>query len=1043
MRMRPATTRVALALVIVVALLAGLVVLAPVSDAPVGIAAADNHTEDRPVNVSAERSENMVVVSVSAHAFDSDTQNASIDVSLDDYDGQESIDGAVRNVSGNYEFETSVRDLVDDANVTESRPSITVSYPSGSATIQVDVRLIQFGNPGDISEDGGTYRLPVELVGHADGDTIPVRVSEDGESVTFDATFACDDNCQRGSLLVDPEDFRETASPLRQQQFEAYSDTDYLTTSEQFDLSAASRPSFGVSEEALVIRHPLVFGEETYIIEATTEDPAGRYVVERTASETDGLGELDASEVVTRAGTVEVTVTHVDSDETIFANEQPNLTPDTPEVTYDPENRSFDFSSVSVSLPDTVETVWLNDSGDIQRFDTPETGNQRLILPLENATPPFQVLVVGNGTTVRASVQPNSDEAATGAGNQTDEGSIGDRTDAVLTGLLYLIVMGMVGLVVIPVFGVVGRESRSTLGLAAHALGIVVVLAGFVLVWQFHGEWYGVHAFILAEFAGIGLLAGTFQTFDVDTPQGLLFNFGLATVVFFVVIALVVLQSIPDAVAASMSALGGTLGAYGGFILGMKAITPKHPVSIQLIDDQTHEPVRTDEYVTANYQSGRGSTKVKVSGGAAKATLKEGNWQFSSGADAIEGTKTKRVTGEDIVEIPVSRAGAEFMVESMVDDSPLSDATVTLAPGSESAEDGTILRPIGDGIHRGDLPAGVSTATVRVTCDRYQSEERTFQDIGNSLRGTIKLAPKQGTLEVTVTLEGDPVADIPVVVSARSDIVKEGTRRERTNSRGQVVESGVVVGEYDVTVELPAGADEFEMDDIDNPVTVAEDETTTVEVDVRFAYELPPEARRRLGDLRDRLESVSSHPRSDVAIPTFYASVVHELLDTVEDVPRNPALFLQNDHSPQTTIDALLAAAEAGVEAIDEAMSSKQNADLFAACGDMDRADVVWEGSFDLASFFERVEQDSGRRRADIAQRLDEVDDTISRELRDLSEVRPAQDMWEQTRDMARDTSRSDPEMAAITVLGLGLLDAIEALFDRQPLRERMTRTVF
>jgi len=1039
--MRGATLRVALALVVAVALLAGLGAVAPASVAPVGITAADNHTADRPVNASAERAGDTVVVSVSDHAFDDDPQNVSVDVSLDNYDQTVSLKGQ-GSTSGNYQFEKRVTNLVGDAVVTEPRPSITVSYPNGSNSTQVDVRLLQFGNPGGLEPSGTFYLLPIsQAIGHANDTSVPLQVAESGNAVTFDARFECSETCREGDLVVDPEKFRKTVSPLRPQEFEAYPEMGYLTTSERFDLSEARSSSFTVSESTLVIRHPLVFADDSYIIEGTTEDPQGRYVVELTASESDGLGQLNASAVVTRAGTVQVTVIHAASDETVFENEQPSLA-DPPEVTYDPGTKSVDFSNPSVSLPQSVETVWLNNSGHIQRFDGPTVEGQRLVLPLEDATPPFQLLIIGDRTTVRAIVPETNTGAGDRDGSQDgDQG--GSSMDALLTSLLYFFVMGMVGLICIPVFGVIGREARLSLGMVAHILGVIVLLIGTVTFWQLRGEWYGVHALVAIVIVSIGLLMGSFRNFNSENLESQLINFGLTLLVFVVVLVIEILWSVPDSAAAIGSAIGGTFGAVVGLLIAANSIKTKHPVAIRLVDNRTEELVRTDENIAAHYKKSGGLTKIQVSDGTTKTTLKEGHWEFSSDADAIEGTKSKRVHGKTVVDIPVSRAGAEFRVLSMVDDSPLSDATVTLAPGDTPKEDGDILRPIGKGLHTDNLPAGVSTAAVTVTCDRYQSEERTYEDVGNNLRDTIKLAPKQGTMEVTVTLEGNPIESIPVVISAKSGIVTEETRRERTNPRGQVVESGVGVGEYDVTVDLPAEAEEFEMDDVDNPVTVTEDETTRVDVDIRFTYELSPNVHQRLDDLRDRLDSIASHPRSDVAIPTFYASVVYELLDTVEDVPRNPELFLENGYAPAATVDALLAAAEAGVEAIDEAMSSKQNVDLFAACGDMTPVDAVWGGSFDLADLFECAAQDSGRRRADIAQRLDEVDDTISQELRDLSEVRPAQDMWEQTRDMARDTTREDLEMAAITVLTLGLLDAIEALFDRQPLRERMMRTVF
>jgi hypothetical protein len=52
--------------------------------------------------------------------------------------------------------------------------------------------------------------------------------------------------------------------------------------------------------------------------------------------------------------------------------------------------------------------------------------------------------------------------------------------------------------------------------------------------------------------------------------------------------------------------------------------------------------------------------------------------------------------------------------------------------------------------------------------------------------------------------------------------------------------------------------------------------------------------------------------------------------------------------------------------------------------------------------------------------------------------------MWEGVRTMVRDnTGASQLDSAALIIVAEALLDAVESLFDREPLRRRMERTVY
>jgi hypothetical protein len=470
---------------------------------------------------------------------------------------------------------------------------------------------------------------------------------------------------------------------------------------------------------------------------------------------------------------------------------------------------------------------------------------------------------------------------------------------------------------------------------------------------------------------------------------------------------------------------------------------PSQGVTVRLVDSSSGELVATDTDVRARkISTGRGggtrTRPIDVSNGEGRARLPQGTWEFDTRRgrpvrESVRGSNT-------VVRIEVEPTDVVFRTRTP-DGDPVVGATVSFPVKGQERQ----LTTGDDGVARDQLPGDVTEIEVTLDHDRYESVSGTLDLRAARREGKqpgldLEMEPLTGGLEAVVTLDGEDVADVAVVAEPGPDVVG-GTERVTTDRAGRAAFDALPIGEYTVGVDLEGAAEEFVAPD--STVTVTEGETRTEGLPVRFHYRLGGESTRRIEEVRSRLDATTSHPRSDMSIPAFYASVVEELLRTVERVPEEGTTFLAAGRSPEETVDALLAAAEAGVDAVDEAMSDKQNVDLFAACADMEPAAATWDGSFSLADLFELAELQPGKRRGRVAERLDTVNDRISDELRGLSEVGPARSAWEQTRDLASDRSREGLEAAATTMLAEGLLEAIEALFEREALRERMTRTVF
>jgi hypothetical protein len=186
-----------------------------------------------------------------------------------------------------------------------------------------------------------------------------------------------------------------------------------------------------------------------------------------------------------------------------------------------------------------------------------------------------------------------------------------------------------------------------------------------------------------------------------------------------------------------------------------------------------------------------------------------------------------------------------------------------------------------------------------------------------------------------------------------------------------------------------------------------------------------------------------------VAIPRYFGSVVARTLDLVESLPEQGHQFAGTDVDPGRLADELIDAAEEGIERVDRAMSTKTNIDLFVACSDVHDADVEWGGDLGVGDLLKRVEtaREKGGtpQRNGLMARRDKVDELIDGERRTLAEVEPAEAMWQETSELLTDTDPTDQPITTATMYFLthALFDSIEELFDHEPLRRRMEKTVF
>ena len=1008
-------------------------------DAPT--ASVDSITQDGGLNATFERHGDDVVVRIPAGSFGENTTNPQADLTLVDYNGTANPEG---NRKGDeYVFRVRLPVLVGDAPVTDRGVRVRLSTAVGNDTGRVDARYLAFPNRR-VAVRGGSFGFVVRSIGFADGSPVSMRVAErNGQGTTeFDATLRSDAGTER--LWFDPSTFAGSVPPLVSLRFTALPGVDVVNVSRRAELTTHARAgaaTFVDDGDRVRVGHPLLFDGTGYVVVAETTDPDGRYVRRTTAGRSGEVGAVPVPRSLTAARDVNVTV--LTDGTRVFRGASP-AAPD-PKVSATWVNASgADSRSVAFrfedDLPGTVDRVWLSHHERVWSVSENLTSDgANLTVPGEalrvGGTGPeeFGLLVVGgDGSVLRANATVSRPEAPGSRNTTGSPGGFGPR----LTGILAVAAL-LLGVAVALVSAHRPRGDLSA-GAVVAAVGPLLWLFGTVALVEIPrvSNPPGLLGVVLVGVASAGLTASV-----AEEPIGVHRSVGGIALA----VVMVALTAVVGDVLVRLSwqhvvaiALPGAIGSVAGFVAvgyltGGSAGTVTNRVTVALVDRRTGRPTNATVDVTARPTDGRARTgdTFTVTDGEAVRSFRGGRWRFDpSRGSAVQET----IEGATRVEIPVDPTGVEFVARDP-DGEPVTGATVTVSADGQERR----LTTDGDGVASDRLPAGVGEVEVRVDHDRYEPVTGTL-DATDGLRERVELQPLTGELEAVVTLDGEEVRDVAVVAEPGSDVAGEA-ERTTTDRAGRATFDALPIGEYTVGVDLSATSGAF--DARSATVTVPEDRSRTEGLTVRFGYRLPGDASRRIDEVRGRLDAVTSHPRSDMSIPAFYASVIEELLRTVERVPGEGTTFLATGESPSGTVEALLAAAEAGVDAVDEAMSDKQNVDLFAACADMEPAGETWDGSFSLSELFELAGLRAGERRGRVAEHLDAVNDRIGDELRGLSEVGPARSAWEQTRDLASDRSREGLEAAAATMLAEALLEATEALFEREALRERMTRTVF
>ncbi|WP_144050385.1 hypothetical protein [Halorubrum persicum] len=732
--------------------------------------------------------------------------------------------------------------------------------------------------------------------------------------------------------------------------------------------------------DGLALWHPLFASGETYTVDASTVGEDARYTA--TAAETDEgyleLSRLSANDTAIRVSTADGTTLANYTDDDPIAYSGP---PEVDAELSDDGALRFDRSLAGLSVDGAVVGAG-DEGGSTYANIESKIGSEGRLTPEETDLSGAKTLLLSTAAgDVAASIESGGGSGSAAAGSV---GAIGGILPILAVLLVPIVVgLGLGGIISQVQNDVPDIVSKLILGGVGLALALLALLA--------------VHAL-----APITILGTALQWV------------GLVGVV----IGAAVTPVVPTVVA---SRKPGVVAASGPFAAKV-TVTDGSDLFRGDVSVHYRKPDGRDRYDPVSVRGGRETIQLPGTG----------TWEvYARHGSARSNVET--VDANDpaaTLTIPVE---ATLTVVDAVDGEPVADATIS----GEAGISGTTDR---NGAVTLDPPEDATDAEIEVSHDRYADATERVRFRQNA-SPTVELDRRTGRLRGSATVDGTAVGAVPIRIVPDDEFLSDRFEVETvsTNADGTLEERTLPIGQYRVETTLADG-DGYEK--TETTVTVRESGTARAEVDARFTWRLDADRRDRIDRIRRDVRSVSEGGGRDGTIPRYYASVVESMLDVAESVPDAGHEFVGREADPGDAVDGILAAAERTTDAIAEAMTTKRNVDLFAACADMPDADVRWSGTFDLAELLDRLEADSGAQRREVKQRYEAVDGLIEDRRGELSEIAPAREMQQRAWELTREADRG-PEAVAIGYTSLLLLDAVEELFEHDALRERLTRTVF
>lgn len=813
----------------------------------------------------------------------------------------------------------------------------------------------------------------------------------------------------------------------------------------------ADAPSVVPKDGEIRIEHDLLFRNESYELRIETSSPDGIFVKEvRATDQSVALPtEVSSALVADNFSTTATSVEGVVSGEDIFEHDT-HIHLDEYTATIEGGNLTIEgFDS-----PEFVHQAWIKHNGQISLADATNQSVLSIDLTDSSISPEEEdtvdVVIIGEEGHLSSIIVEIIDVP-------TEDGGLFDGISRFLTIWLVAAVLSLLAFFLF--FNTGPRSVRQAL---KSGKAFTVLVAGHALLFSL----FVYLLFVLVEFSVVKI---TIATIAVTAVSGMAYGLdrqeqrdsralvlAVAIAIMTLGISLIVYELVGWPVLWIVPGAAYGLFAAATLIIWYEyhaspASQQSRPsqnspgpstveVTVEVVDEVSGQQIGSGVSVYAQQKKSQGlgpnqtDKQLKLNQGTAVEKLNQGLWEFEAQAGDRTDSKTYQIDQRrQSVRLAIPGTNFTVAIENR-DGKPIPNADVSIG-GNGFTDSGSTGR---NGRFTSLVPFSADTVDITADHQLFEAKSQTAQVTAGGTK--LALEPKQGQLTVTALLDREPVSDVSVTAERRTEprLEESGT----TDENGTVEFSKMLVGRYDIDAQLPVNSTGFSI--TAGEAVIEEGQTDRQEIRISFDFQLSREQKQRIRDLRGVLQTISRSSRRDDAVQHFYASVLHTALDEVECVPQFGYHFLRYNQNPDAVVDAVLEAIEEATEMMDEVLSSQRNVNLFSACSDLPSTTVEYDTDTGISSLLRMGSQGIGQQRSEVQREVEAIDDRITTELRDLSEVSPVREMWEGISEILRDQSgQSETEVAASNFVALLLLDAIESIFEHRDLRKRLEQTVY
>ena len=900
-------------------------------------------------------------------------------------------------------------DSLDGQDGTGTTVTVTHSE-AGSFNETVDIQHVVLGGDGTFTGDGALRFGIVRSFGIATDGSVAVRVEAGSEEQDVSAAYRQDGATNESYLVVNRATLSDLGVLERPQEVTIFGQEQFVGGSVSVDVAsegAAQTTGERLSDGTVRFESPLFEGGGTYEVAVGTGGAQYLQTIEagERSIEVDSAAVAAESSVslsVERSGNA-----IVDGRTIEFETQTVNGTANGATITFD-------------SLPGrvsgtNVSAVWVEAQDGVERYEAGLNATTRTLtlsntesLPRAGADNSADLLVQFEGATpLHATVALQSDGGGA-TGGQAENGGGGLPID-----------LGLV-----------------EYGLLAVVLFAVGVVAVFLLLDRFGSDTTNLRSpFGSSKSAPVGESPGV-ETAEVsvevvDETTGKTYPHANEVVVRPEERTTSAQATGPTGGGGRSGATGGggRSGATGG---GGRSGATGHSGSAGSTGSVGVDGVNTSD-----------TERIDLTAGEGEVELEYGTWIFEvkQKGQTIGQRRHELEYGfeSDHIALSVDPHVVEAVVTGGPDREPLPGAVVEV---SADAGGWTQQKPTDpEGSVRFEVPRSASTVSFTATHEDLppaESEHRVEEAAEQGV--TLSIADGSGamTVETTVGDRAWPNVEVgitPISADAKA-YTEEGTVTTTSNGR-QTIE-GLPTGEYEVTAHPQV--ESVETTAAVERVTVEDGGTVEVALPIGISYTMSTAQQDRVEELEDRIEGLAAASNRDVAIPQYYGTVLTSVLELAADVESAPERAVETGVSPDATVDALLDATEAGIRAIDGAMSERRNVKLFDACEALPAATVEWTGTATVDEFLDGVDDGGDHERRALRDRLRAVDELLDEQWGEVNEIAPARKLHDRVGDLARETRDIDNELAVVaqTYVGVCLLDAVEGIFDHDALVDRL-----